>query len=550
MGWIDTFLGRVGYVRKTAEIKDPPKWLLSAASGESVPDGGLYAAQAELYQRLSWVYTAVNYTSSFAASVSLNIKRVRGEKEKDIEHHEFEQLLSRPNPLWSRFEFLRATYAYQLLCGNAYWWLNRNSEKEKPSEMWIIPPDKIKPIPDGKLYLSGYEYQPGNGEKLILPLYQICHFKSFHPLNDFVGLSAVEPVAVTAASDMATQKWVANLYGKNNARLPGIIAYADPISDPDWEVIKRDVARAASDRSFLLMRNVGQGGVQWLQAVSSIRDMELLNGRTFSKEEIYSVFAPGLASVLSVNATEANARTGKATLIEFSIWPMLESVAQKVTNDILPAYESAQISLIAEFDDIRTTDRAMELQEMAEYGKSHTIDEIRERYYEDEPLERVTDLEGDKRGMMLPAQISPTTPIEEADEPEEPTTNMPAPMPPQPVTDGMEQPAEEAGEEQPPDQPEDEMQAELKRWERKALRALKTGKCAAVSFESTIIPADVSAAIAAKLDGCTCADDVRSVFREPGRQPATKTDVASADVVALLEAIRLGVEALNVTEAR
>jgi SPP1 gp7 family putative phage head morphogenesis protein len=62
------------------------------------------------------------------------------------------------------------------------------------------------------------------------------------------------------------------------------------------------------------------------------------------------------------------------------------------------------------------------------------------------------------------------------------------------------------------------MKAELRRWERKALKAVKARGRAAVGFESDVIDADVAAEISTGLKSVSSAEGVRSVFA-----PFTKT---------------------------
>lgn len=539
MNIIDRIAERIGYASRTTQqamveeavkavAKKYPQWLLASAEAEkfTIPDGSMYRNQAELYQRLSWVHTAVSVTSSYAAVVPLNIKRKRGEKTKDIENHEFELLLQNPNPNQSRFEFLRATYAYILLCGNAYWWLNRTSETATPTEMWLISPSHIKPIPDGRLYIKGYEYDPGDGHTINLPPWQIVHFKDFHPNNQFAGLSKVEPLVTVAQTDLKQQDWMGKLYGQNNGRLPGLIAFADPITNTEWETIKRDIKEAGNSSNYMLLRNVGKGGVELLNAVSKISEMEYNTQRAFTKEEVYSVFAPGLASVLAINATEANARTGKATLVEFCIYPMQVAIAEKVTNKLMPLYATSQITLTAEFEDIRITDRAMELAEMGEYARVHTIDEIRAKFYEDDPLAQSTKVEADERGIMLPEQVSPTTPVptDEELEPEPiPTNNPLIPTRPEQMPVDEEQPQEQPGEEtgeamtdgkDSQDVEDVARKAGMKAWRQFAIRRLKEGKSAGEPFTHKAIPAEMIDTMSARLHACKTADDVRAVFTE------------------------------------
>ncbi len=350
MGIIDRLAERFGY-RKADRVQ--ADWLRMSAEqeGDNIPSMGLPRTQLELYQKLSWVQSSVSAVARTAATTAFSVSKLNGEKTEAVENHPFELLLRRPNPLQSRFELLESTVSYHRLTGNAYWWLNRKNENAAPDEIWVIPSYRVKPVPDGKLFIRGYMYETDNGDELPLDPHEIVHFKSYHPLNPFVGMSPLESLSTIAAGDLAMQRWNTNLFDKDNAKMPGAIAFADPIENDAWEKIKADInaKHGGTKRALMMLRNVGKGGVQWISMAVSQKDMEFLAGRTFNKEEIYSIYAPGLASILAVNATEANAKAGKATFVEMAVWPQRVSIAETITNNVLPAYGD---NFIGAFDDI------------------------------------------------------------------------------------------------------------------------------------------------------------------------------------------------------
>ena len=327
------------YPAKAQPLTNPPAFLRADAVAEqySIPDRSLPEAQLELYQRLTWVQIAVSTVASIGATTAFNVLQLAGEETSDIPNHPFELLLRRPNPLNSRKEFLEATLAYYALTGNAYWWLNMVGGK--PAELWILPPHKVKPVPDGRQYLRGYIYEAGQGDPIPLELTEVVHFRRFHPLNSFVGLSPIEAINTVATGDIAAQRWNTNFFDKDNAKVPGILGFRDPIPDPDWDRMKRDIndRYGGTKRQLMMLRGMGDG-VQWISTAMSQGDMQFLEGRTFTKEEVFAIYAPGLSSILAVNATEANSISGKRTFVEFGIWPHLVSVAEKITNDLLPLY--------------------------------------------------------------------------------------------------------------------------------------------------------------------------------------------------------------------
>lgn len=383
---------------KTAQVNKPADWLRAVASAEQwdVFDITAAAPQLDMYRKLTWVQIAISAVSRLIASTSLEVFQLVGEEEKEISNHPFEVLLRRPNPLHSRFEFLFATSSILNLTGNAYWWLNRSSENAPIEEIWVLPGGRVTPVPDERMYLKGYMLETENA-RVPLELWEVAHFRLFNPQNSFVGLSPIEALSVTARGDLAMNRWNTAYFDKDNAKVPGALAFADPIEDDTWQTMKEEIAQeyGGTRRKLMMLRNVGTGGVSWIPMAMSQSDMQFLESRTANKEEIFAMFAPGLASVLDVNATEANAIAGRATFVEMAVWPMMQLLAEKITNDVLPAFGD---DLVCSFEDIRRTDRAMELQEIARFSETHTIDEVRAKFWSDEALP-------DARGALLIAEV-------------------------------------------------------------------------------------------------------------------------------------------------
>lgn len=513
MGMLERIAATLGYTK--AAVSNAPAWLQATAEAEqfTIPERNLPEAQAELYQRLSWVQIAVSTVARVAATTKFNVMTMDGETTEQVVDHDFERLLRRPNPLNSRAEFLEATFSFKALTGNAYWWLNRASANDKPQELWLLPSHKVKPIPDRKLYIRGYEYTPDGAETaMMLEPWEVCHFRTFHPLNSFVGLSPIEALATVATGDMAMQKWNTNYFGKDNAKIPGALAFADPVDDVAWAKIKKDTEEkhGGTKRRMMMLRNVGKGGVEWLPMAMSQTDMQFLEGRNFNKEEIFSMYAPGLSSMLAVNATEANSVSGKKTFIEFSVWPQLVQVAEKISNDILPIYGE---QYNGEFEDIRITDRSMDLAEQSAFAQVHTIDEIRERFHKAKPL-------GDDRGKLLPAEVGKGMTDGRAPE------DKPAPVVAPPF--GQAQPQQEEAQTQPDavDTPEDmaddmpEVDTVAKAKEAKALRKwIKRRPHADVAeFDAEHLNDDEIKAIVAELkpEGAADTDFFTKAIRDDG----------------------------------
>jgi HK97 family phage portal protein len=487
-----------------AQAAEFPKWLLETADSYSLrmPDPSVYGNQADLYRKLSWVLSACEITAQFAATAKFSVSRIIADKEpRDIPNHPFEMLLRKPNPLDGRYSFLVASFISYKLTGNCYWWMNKPTPDSPPEELWFIPSHMIIPIPDKQMYVAGYYYYPENGKEMILLPDEILHIRRFNPANRFVGLSAIESLAITARGDLAMQEWNTNLFGDGNGQLRGVLAFQEMVNDSTWADIKRNIREAGRKREHMLLRGVGVGGVNWMQNAVSQKEMEFLEGRKFNKEEIWTVLAPGLYSMLSENATEANSRTGQSAFKDLTVFPMHTMLNEEITNKILPFYGSpAARPLVGAFEDVRGEDRELKLKEIERFEQSHTIDEVREEYYGDDPI-------GDERGKLLIIQVNAQSGgIQEPEPP--PAVPGQGEMPGQP-TDAEPQPADEKADDEPkPPTRAQKAVLELNTWQRKAVKDV--GK--RVKFAPEFVTEEVSAYVNQFLPGCTSNSAVKSVF--------------------------------------
>lgn len=495
MGVLANIQARARGAAKTATVANPPAWLRASATAErhTLPDLSLSERQAELYTKLSWIQIATHAVANAVATQPLNVLRLVGEETEQVKNHPFEQLLRRPNPLDSRVEFLRATYLWRAITGNCYWWLNRLSEDAPPDELFIIPAHQVQPVPDGNMFLRGYLYDAGTGQPIPLDPWEVAHFRTFNPLSRYVGLSPLGALRYAAFGDLAAQEFNANFYAQDSAKPQGILAFADPIDDGTWNRLRAEANEkhgGTKGKRLMFLRNVGPGGVQWIQTQMSQADIQYLDQRTFTKEEIFSLYAPGLASILAVNATEANSTAGKDTFLSMGVYPEHVTIAEKVSNDILLAYGD---DLIAEFADVRRVDTLIELQEQQEYAKTHTIDEVRQKYYQDDEL-------GDERGNLLLAEIGKgmTDGRAPQDKPAPPAL---APFAGQPPTDQTaptpEQQMTQAGK-----------ALDRRRWRDKAVKALAAGRAADVAFDPEYLSDSEAMDIRAALKRAATADAV------------------------------------------
>jgi HK97 family phage portal protein len=534
MSLLDSLFNRFGYV-KAADLSSAPEMLRASAVQSSYNDWLNFDVDptrfARMYKYSSWLQGALVIVGDTSGGQAINIKQRKGKDTEDIENHPFETLLAQPNPMDSYQEFVAATAIFRQLMGSAYWWVNTPSPNAPPTEMWVLPSYNVEPIPDKRLYLAGYKYQDG-GYETIIPVHEIVHFRRFNPSNMLMGLSAIQALAVSVEGDIAMQSWNTNFFAKNNAKPEGGLFFGNTPQDSDWDKLKSDLRKehGGTTRNLLLMRGVPKEMVQYLQMGVSQKDMEFIAGRTFTKEEIYNAVAPGLASVLAVNATEANAVAGEATLTARAVWPLLTSIAAKITSALLPRYGQ---NLIAEFDDPRRQDKALELQTRQVQMKYMTVDELRA----EDNIEPI----GDERGKMLPVEIEKGGAVLDKPEPQPVPTqlqNFAGQKPDTQTAPPDNMPPNNSGN---PPTPEEMMMGkamtvapDLRLWQKKALRLFATNGTGVCAFDSPVIPADVRNRVAYGLAKAQDTGAIRAVFKaeiETEERPYRDSEIQLATAI-------------------
>lgn len=502
---IDNILQRFGFISEKQfniklseavkkEIDEKlPDWLSETAEAQkwNMPDISIFANQADMYRLSPILGTAVSLLANDIGTSKLNIMRMVGEETRDIKNHPVELLLRTPNPVDSGIELFQNTVSGYLLNGNAVWWLNKESADAEVIEVWPISFSAITPIPDGRLYISHYEYYPGNGKTpMRLETWEICHFKTYNPNNRFVGLSPLESLAITLQGDLAMRKTNTTTYAEYGGAPQSILSFKEFVQEPAWSDVKAEVKNAAKRNEMMMLRGVGDG-VTWLQRAMSSKDADFINGLRQNMTDVFNRLCPGLLSMLSENATEANALAGRATYSEKAQWPIMETIAQKITTDILPSYGR---KLIAQFEDPRVVDKRITLQERAADEKIMTVEELRKEYKKLDPF-------GDERDGLLISQINAAT-------------GKPAPEPAQPVQPQVVQQDNQNPVNVDQQNPEEipPAKADMLRWKRYALRTF--GKDSFLKFESANIPEPTARIIRAKLAACKSVGDVADVFEE------------------------------------
>ena len=371
--WLNRLLGGQAALRPAPHIR-----MLAQHNTTAYPNLAESAAQARTYTQSPWVYVAVSRIIEAAALVPLHVYHPVDGEQVATDDHPMLRLLARPNPFTSRFDLFEQTLGMLELTGNAYWLLSGTDGT--PQQIWPLRPDRVSVVPDADTYVRGYVYEV-DGVRVPLEAAEVIHFKRWHPLNDYYGLSALEAAAVTVQTDRAMATWNRNTFGQDNGVPAGIVTLPETTNATDFERIKREWTNSYGgvQRRTAFLR---AGEVRWQSMAQTHTDLAFLDGRQANRDEILNIFGVPVGMV-SDNATEANAKVAERTFVERTLWPKLVRLANTLSTQLLPFYEA---DATAAFQDIRPTDTQARLAELDAAMPVLSINEIRARYYDLSPV--------------------------------------------------------------------------------------------------------------------------------------------------------------------
>lgn len=325
----------------------------------------------------NWVYACVNARAEELASIKLEL--YKGDKE--VESHEVLDLLNDVNPNTTRYELFMGTQAFLDLTGNAYWYLARDKDGAgKIRQIYLLQPEKmsIAVNKENGMSIAGYIYNNGK-DKIPFNPNEILHFKNFNPNggypNPHKGVGIVQSALWAIETDNEARTWNYSFF-KNNAKPDGILSTEGTLTDAQYERVKSNwkTKYGGADKNGTMA--ILEGGLKWIETSKTQKDMDFLGQRTFSRDEIMSLFrVPKTILGITDDVNRANAEASEYVFAKRTIKPLMTRFVTILNEYLLPEYGS---DLRFEFEDPTPEDRLAELQEYSlGHNKWLTTNDIR-----------------------------------------------------------------------------------------------------------------------------------------------------------------------------
>lgn len=311
----------------------------------------------QAYKDNSYFFTAVNIIANEVARTDFTLVKPgkKGQK-KEIEDHQALTTLRNPQEngrILSGYQLKFMLAQYLLINGENLWGMDgRIGKTGAPTILLQLNPawmyEKLNEFNIPDKYIYRFMNSPDGTWEFDAK--DIVHFKFPDPQDWYRGMSPVQPIRNTLQTYREAD--VLNAARLKNMAIPAGVLMTDQ-SPPDKE---REKLQNSWQQRYGGPENAGKtpilpNGFKWQQTQLTNHDLQFMEGKNLSRDEILTNFRVGLELFGKTESkTRANAEASIFVFTRFTVLPLLEMIADSLTYHYLPNFPGTE-GLVFEFDD-------------------------------------------------------------------------------------------------------------------------------------------------------------------------------------------------------
>ena len=317
----------------------------------------------QVKSNLSWVYACVSAISEAAAMIPINLYVQRGGRQEPVEDHIFWDLWREVNPFMNNFMLREITEVYQLLTGNAYWYMVKDGFKA-PSQIWPVPSQYMKIVPEKKNFIKGYIFQQPGSEAIKFEVEEIIHFKYPNPNDMYYGVGPLMAAAYEVDVNQSMNEYQTAIF--RNQGIPDAVLQSDlPLGETirnrmrlEWNQMHKGPDKAGKIAIL-------EKGLKYQQIQLSARELAYIQSKNVNRDTIMAIFrVPPSVLGMVENVNRANAEAGIYTFMLQNVKPKLIRNQEKLNEQLMPMYpQDGNAHLRVEYDDPVPENRELLLKE-------------------------------------------------------------------------------------------------------------------------------------------------------------------------------------------
>mgnify|MGYP003651393529 FL=1 len=286
------------------------------------------------------VFSCIKKRYDAVSSIPWCVETKVGDEWVKQPNHPLQMLLDNPNPEMSMGEMMRLLITHLDLAGNGFWTKVRGGMGNAPMELWpVMPYISITTNSDGTI--NNYK-QTNTGA--VYPADDICQFKFTNPDNYYFGQSPLQAAGKAVDVDNAGQEW--QKVSMQNRGVPDYaISFESDLTPDQYQQANDHIKSKTGTGSAREPLVLSKAKVQQL-SLNPV-EMDFMNTRRFSREEVCSVYGVPSALIAEMNeANLSNAETARKVFWLDTIIPLMDELKESLNRCLLPDFKDSNTRIV------------------------------------------------------------------------------------------------------------------------------------------------------------------------------------------------------------
>jgi HK97 family phage portal protein len=375
------------------------------------------------------------YVRNYPQATPRYYRPVDSQQAEPVEDHPVIKLMAQPDPMIMGSLFWSWVIQDYKLFGNTYLRKIRSATRGVVTALQFLPQDMVRPVGNGVNPLTHYIYTT-DGRSFDIPVSDIIHIRYNRDPQDIrLGRSPVMAVLREIATDNTASTTAYGLLA--NGAMPSLIV--GPDAKDQTVDISMDDARQVKRQLHEDLTGDGSGGIVVMTGAYKL-DRVSLTPSELALDSVRRVPEERICSALGINpmvlglgsglerSTYSNYERAQQAAWEDGMVPLLRTLADAITADLLPEYPETQEGDFVQYDleTVRALadDLAAEAERAERLYKAGIIDRAEAKRIAG--LEAVPEDEGQLHPEAIPVQTTdaPIPEIRSFDMKYRPTTSM------------------------------------------------------------------------------------------------------------------------------
>ncbi|WP_425729595.1 phage portal protein [Gordonia sp. DT219] len=296
--------------------------------------------------------TTVSFLARNIAQLGIHAFRRKGDTDRERldRDHPLSRVMLQPSEVVTRYRLMDALVHDLAIFDRAYWL--KIGSAAQPAVV-RIPPTLVTPKGDNWISPAVFEVKGAKGKREF-PADRLVYFRGYGGVDDF-GTSPLEALRQILAEENAGSKARTEVL-RNGARVSGYLerpADAKPWSAEARGRFKRGwQAQYAGDGPQAGGTPILEDGMKFTAAAQSAKDLQYLEVRKLTREEVASVYhvPPPMVGILD-KATFSNITEQHKMLYQDTLGPWLQMFAEEISLQLIPDIAPGEVDeLYVEFN--------------------------------------------------------------------------------------------------------------------------------------------------------------------------------------------------------